>query len=62
MSPYLEMQLIAVKGSLLYTSDNAKRQIEVVGGWMGLKRSPFTLYCNNIYTFSRYREQRLMLS
>ena len=31
---------------------NAKRQFDIIGRWVGLRRSPLTLCCNNSYTFS----------
>ena len=40
---------LPIKGSRPYPSDNAKRQIDVISGWVGLKRSPLTLCCNNMY-------------
>ena len=37
--------------SLPYPSDNAKRQLNVMDWWMGLKWSSLTLCCNIMYTF-----------
>ena len=42
-------------GSRPYPSHNVKRQLDVMGGWMDLKRGSLTLPCDNMYTFSRYR-------
>ena len=50
------------KGSLPYSSNNAKRKIDILGGWVSLKRSPLLSCCDDMYTFSNYREQRLTLS
>ena len=38
------------KGILPYQSHNAKHQINVMIGWVGLKMSPLTLF-SNMYTF-----------
>ena len=47
--------LLECKGSRPYPSDNAKRQFDVMGGWVGFKRGPLMLCCDKMYTFSSYR-------
>ena len=37
------------------------RSLWAMGGWVCFKRSPLTLCCSGMYTFSRCREQRLSI-
>ena len=36
-----------------------KRQTDIMSGRVGLKWNPLTLYFNEMYTFSRYRESKI---
>ena len=42
---------IFTKGSRQYPGDNVKRQIDVIGGWVGLTMTPLTLCWNDMSTF-----------
>ena len=53
---------IFTKGSRQYPGDNVKRQIDVIGGWVGLTKvkfgltiTPLTLCLNDMSTFSQLR-------
>ena len=42
---------IFTKGSRQYPGDNVKRQIDVIGGWVGLTMTPLMLCWSDMSTF-----------